>query len=357
MKSDTVHIGVDVSKEKLDIYVPAKKEGSRPLTKEVDNDIKGFRELRDLARKAKATVCVEPTGGYELELIAFMHKFDVPVAYTDALRVRQFARAEGSLSKNDAIDAALISRFADKIGVRVLEAQEVEAVELKRKAKFRQTMVDSRTAMINRLETEIDPEMKALLKEQIRLAGRIIDKAERLCLDTVKKNDRMNSLKERFTAIGGVGDLTAISILSSLPEIGTLSNESDHAQDAVAPEPDRKRSELHAETGARVDEAECQCRTKKESCVALVSGRWFPFLLLPRTPSSSLLSLPCADAQGWNSTLLDNARKFRMKFTVADPLDHSVSSLNLARVSPGAKWSRRRRAQCGVQIRRCPIRP
>ena len=128
MNSDTVHIGVDVSKGKLDIYVPAKKEGSRPMTKEVGNDIKGFRELRDLARKAKATVCVEPTGGYELELIAFMHKFDVPIAYTDALRVRQFARAEGSLSKNDTIDAALISRFADKIGVRVLEAQEVEAV-------------------------------------------------------------------------------------------------------------------------------------------------------------------------------------------------------------------------------------
>ena len=34
-----------------------------------------------------------------------------------------------------------------------------------------------------------------------------------------------------------------------------------------------------------------------------------------------------------------------------------VSSLNLVRVSPGAKRSRRRRAQCGAQIRRCPIRP
>ena len=34
-----------------------------------------------------------------------------------------------------------------------------------------------------------------------------------------------------------------------------------------------------------------------------------------------------------------------------------VSSLNRARVSPGAKRSRRRRAQCGVHIRRCPIRP
>ena len=236
MKSDGVHIGVDVSKEELDIYVPAKKEGSRPVTKEVDNDIKGFRELRDLARKAKATVCVEPTGGYELELIAFMHKFDVPVAYADALRVRQFARAEGCMSKNDSIDAALISRFADKIGVRVLEAQEVEAVELKRKAKFRQTMMDSRTAMINRLETEIDPEMKALLKEQVRLMSKVVDKAEQLCLETVEKDERMNALRKRFTQVGGVGDLTAISILAGLPEIGRLPDAKLNRLVGIAPE-------------------------------------------------------------------------------------------------------------------------
>ena len=236
MKSDTVHIGVDVSKARLDIYVPAGKEGSRPLTREVDNDVKGFRELRDLARRARATVCVEPTGGYELELIAFMHKSGVPVAYTDALRVRQFARAEGCLSKNDTIDAALISRFADKIGARTLEAQEVEAVELKRRAKFRQTMVDSRTAMVNRLETEVDAEMKALLREQIRLAGRIIEKAERLCLDTVRKSERMDGLRGRFTQVGGVGDLTAISILSGLPEIGTLSDGKLNRLVGIAPE-------------------------------------------------------------------------------------------------------------------------
>lgn len=236
MKSDTVHIGVDVSKARLDIYVPARKEGSRPVTREVDNDAKGFRELRDLARKAGATVCVEPTGGYELELIAFMHKSEVPVAYTDALRVRQFARAEGIHSKNDTIDAALISRFADKIGARTLEAREVEAVELKRRARFRQTMVDSRTAMTNRLETEADAEMKALLKEQIRLASRIIEKAERLCLESVRKSERMDGLRERFTQVGGVGDLTAISILSGLPEIGTLPDGKLNRLVGIAPE-------------------------------------------------------------------------------------------------------------------------
>ena len=201
MKSDTVHIGVDVSNGKLDIYVPVKKEGSRPMTKKVDNSVVEFRKLRDLARKANATVCVEPTGGYELELIAFMYRLDIPVAYTDALRVRQFARTEGSLSKSGTIDAVHISRFVDKIGARVLQAQEVESVELKRKAKFRHTMVDSRTAMINRFEAE----MKALLKEQIRLASIIIGKAELFCLDTVRKNERANgreigSLKSKASA-------------------------------------------------------------------------------------------------------------------------------------------------------------
>ena len=35
MKSDTVYIGVDVSKAKLDVYVPPKKEGLRAVTREL----------------------------------------------------------------------------------------------------------------------------------------------------------------------------------------------------------------------------------------------------------------------------------------------------------------------------------
>jgi len=239
MKSDTVqnvHIGVDVSKAKLDVYVPAAKEGARPATEEVDNGIEGFRRLRDLARKSGGVVCVEPTGGYELELIAFLHKFGVKVAYADALRVRQFARAEGNLSKNDAIDAALISRFADKIGVRLVEAADVEAVELKRKAKFRQTMIDVRTAVICRLETEIDADMKVLLGEQVKHLDRLIARAERSCLETVERNAGTKRLVERFTSVGGVGHVTAISILAGLPEIGKLPDAKLNRLVGISPE-------------------------------------------------------------------------------------------------------------------------
>ncbi len=50
MKQDivrAVHIGVDVSKAKLDICVPAASGGSRPVAEEVGNDIKGFGTLTD----------------------------------------------------------------------------------------------------------------------------------------------------------------------------------------------------------------------------------------------------------------------------------------------------------------------
>ena len=236
MKSDIVHIGVDVSKEKLDIYIPAKMEGLRPTMMEVDNDTKGFRALRDIARKANATVCVEPTGGYELELIAFMHRFKVPVAYADALRVRQFARAEGSLAKNDTIDAALISRFADKIGVRVLEPAEIDAVELKRKTKFRQAMMDSRKTLVCRLETEIDAGMRSMIKEQIRHLDKLIAKLKKSCLETVSGNHAMNNLCRRFVEVGGVGYITAITILAGLPEIGRLTDSKLNRLVGLAPE-------------------------------------------------------------------------------------------------------------------------
>ena len=236
MKSETVHIGVDVSKKKLDIYVPARKEGLRPETREVGNSIDGFRDLRDLARKSGATVCVEPTGGYEMELVAFMHKFGVPVAYADALRVRQFAKAEGCLSKNDTVDAALISRFADKIGVRTLEPADMDAVELRRNVKFRLTMMDLRTALICRLETEIDADIRSMMKEQIGRLDRMVDKMERSSVEMVARNEKMNVLLERFTKVGGVGKLTAISILAGLPEIGELSDEKLNRLAGISPE-------------------------------------------------------------------------------------------------------------------------
>lgn len=230
------HIGVDVSKAKLDIYVPPAGWETRAEVIEVGNDTEGFRRLRELARSANATVCVEPTGGYEKALVASMLKFGVPVAYADALRVREFAKADGKRSKNDKIDAELIACFADKIGVREIEAPDAVTLELRRRVKLRQKLIDSRTDFICHLETETDPEMKQMLKSHIHQLKKLIAKIERMCEESVAKDPEKKATKERFALVGGVGDITATTILAALPEIGKLSDEKLNRLAGIAPE-------------------------------------------------------------------------------------------------------------------------
>ena len=224
MKTYCMHIGVDVSKEKLDVFIPAKDNTAKGESKQLANEIKGFRELRAIARKLNAIVCFEPTGGYELELISFMHRFGVPVAYTEAFRVRRFAEAEGSFAKNDRIDAKVISRFAQKMGVKVLEEKEITTIELKRRARLRQQFIDMRTMMIARQETEQDKVVRKMLQEEVKHFSKLITQLEKECEKVISEDKHMKELDQRFQLVGGVGPLTTSVILSSLPEIGKLSD-------------------------------------------------------------------------------------------------------------------------------------
>jgi transposase len=119
--------------------------------------------------------------------------------------------------------------------VRIIEEYEIDAVELKRKTKFRQTLIDSRTVMISKLETEIDKDIRVLINEQIKLLNKLIKKVEVSCIETVNKNQSMKELASRFTEISGVGDITAFSILAGLPEIGTLDDAKLNCLVGIAP--------------------------------------------------------------------------------------------------------------------------
>lgn len=235
MKTCCTYIGVDVSKENLDVFVPAEDNAAKGELKQLPNEIKGFRALRTMARKRKAIVCFEPTGGYELELISFMHRYGVSVAYTEAFRVRRFAEAEGTFAKNDHIDAKLISRFAQKMGVKLIEEKEMSTIELKRRAKLRQQFIDMRTMMIARQETEQDMTVRKMLRDEARRFSKLIAQLEKECAKVVAADERMKELDRRFQLVGGMGSTTSSVVLSSLPEIGKLPDEKLFMLVGIAP--------------------------------------------------------------------------------------------------------------------------
>ena len=214
-----VHIGVDVSKEKLDVYNPI--DGS---IIEVANDINGFRRLRDLARKHKAIVCCEPTGGYELDMILFMQRFEVPVAYCDGYKVRHFAKACGKESKNDSIDAKMISHFADSTTVRVLSAKERKQLQIRQRFNHYKTFVDIHAKLVQKASAEPDSTMRKLLLSESKRAFNTSRKLLRMCEEITRSDERLSNLLDRFLEIDGVGHTTALAIIAWLPEIGTIKN-------------------------------------------------------------------------------------------------------------------------------------
>jgi hypothetical protein len=95
---DTMVVGIDVSKDRLDVAV-------RPT---------GIEDLvACLKTRSPALVAVEATGGFEAVVAAGLAGAGLPVVVVNPAQVRAFARALGKRAKTDPIDAAVIAHFAE----------------------------------------------------------------------------------------------------------------------------------------------------------------------------------------------------------------------------------------------------
>src|SRR5829696_10582960 len=107
-KSPVRHVGIDVSKERLDVC--SLPDGG---TFSVANDRAGIDELIAclLEGVRPELVVLEATGKYErLAAVA------VAAAVVNPRQARDFAKAAGRLAKTDRIDAQVLARFAGAVG-------------------------------------------------------------------------------------------------------------------------------------------------------------------------------------------------------------------------------------------------
>ena len=217
MKPEIVHIGIDVSKEQLDVYDPVSGRNGQ-----VPNSVEGFRAIRDMARRHKAIVCCEPTGGLEHELILFLQRARVPVAWCDAFRVRHYALSTGEFSKNDPLDARMISRFADATKPKVLEPRDLRVLELRGRWKLHKTLVGLHVLLAQKASAEHDPAIARMLRSESARLSEKARKVLRKCVELIKTDERMTLLLGRFQEIDGVGVGTAVAVLAEMPEIGQM---------------------------------------------------------------------------------------------------------------------------------------
>jgi transposase len=225
-------VGIDVSKATLDIAV-----GPTGEAWSVANSTEGMQQLvRKLAEISPRLIVLEATGGLERRAVAALAGASLPVVAVNPRQVRDFAKATGQLAKTDAIDAAVLALFADRIRPQVRPLRDEETQELEALVVRRRQVVDMLTAEKNRL-TAAPPSkrVRTAIGKTIKWFQKQLEEIDSDLDDAVKGSPIWREKDDLLQSVPGVGKVLSRTLLSLVPELGTLGKKQLAALVGVAP--------------------------------------------------------------------------------------------------------------------------
>jgi transposase len=232
MTNKTYHfnIGVDIAKQKLDVSFSDQRVVS------FENNLSGFKLLlKEIENKSQTRMVMEATGGYEKPLAHFLQDQGVAVSIVNAKRVRDYAKALGLLAKNDIIDAKVIRMFADAVNPKLLPAANHTQQALDTLVHRREQLVKQRAMEKQHLETVGNKDAVRSIKRAITFLDKEIERIEKAIKTLIKTDSTLTEKVDRLSAIKGIGDITALTLIADLPELGQLTNKEISALVGVAP--------------------------------------------------------------------------------------------------------------------------
>jgi transposase len=252
MSESTSFVGIDVSKNVLDVHVlPAGEHW------QVSNDGAGCAQLIERLKPLGEAVLVvmEATNVFWRMAAAALASAGLACAVVNPRQVRDFAKAMGKLAKTDALDAEVLALFAQRIQppVRALpSAQCQEAAEMLGR---RAQLMGMRVAEKNRLASASAKKVRkdiqttiAFLEKRLEAMDEEID----TWLQSTPIDQTRANLLQSFT---GIGENTARSLLITLPELGRLNGKQIGALAGLAPfakDSGNKRGQRHIAGGRSI---------------------------------------------------------------------------------------------------------
>ena len=230
MSQEPNYVGIDVSKERVDVAV---RPNGRSWS--VSYDGAGVDDLVAQLKDLKpAGVITESTGGLEVPLVAALAAASLPVAVVNPRQVRDFAKSTGQLAKTDRLDAQVLAHFGEAVRPPMRPLRDNDTQALGAVLARRRQVVDILVAEKNRLSraaSEVRPRIEAhidwLKQELDDLDTDLRQKIERSPVWRVK-GDLLRS-------VPGVGPQVSLTLLVYLPELGTLNRKQIAALVGVAP--------------------------------------------------------------------------------------------------------------------------
>jgi transposase len=229
-KEPEIFVGLDVSKNWLDVAVHESVEGFR-----VGNTAAGIASLLERLRALKPSLIVlEATGGFEMLVVAELSRARWPVVVSNARRIREFARATGRLAKTDKLDARVLAHFAAAVRPPARRLPDEAEEQLTALLTRRTQVVDMLTVEKNRLVT-VRAEMRSSIEIHIQWLIQNLKDLDQAIGDAVKGSPVWREKDALLQSVPGVGPITSATMLGMLPELGQLNRQEIAALVGVAP--------------------------------------------------------------------------------------------------------------------------
>jgi transposase len=229
MTNTPVCVGIDVSKQQLDIALRPGRRYSVP-----NNEAGVASILADLKTVSLTLVVLEATGGLELPLTSALALAGLPVVVVNPRQVRDFAKATGQLAKTDAIDAQVLARFAEVIRPEPRSLPDEQTQALAALVTRRQQLIEMLTAEKNRLASARRT-IRKNLRSHIAWLERALEQADTNLAETIRQSPVWCEKEALLRSVPGIGPVLTTTLLANLPELGTLTHKQIAALVGVAP--------------------------------------------------------------------------------------------------------------------------
>jgi transposase len=224
-------VGIDVSKHKLDLATSNQKQVQTFNYNKI-----GLKQIISFLKKFKPElVCLEATGGYERRLLNILHQNNFKVAVVNPNHIRCFARARNQLAKTDRIDAHIIAQFAAIMDPRITPPLNGTEQKMRDFIARRRQVNKLLTQEKNRLATTVDKTLQKMIRQTIRLFEKQIKSIESELDELIEADGDAQEKSQIITSTPGLGQITAVVLVTELPELGKLNRKQISKLVGVAP--------------------------------------------------------------------------------------------------------------------------
>jgi transposase len=227
-----VTIGVDVSKDKLDVMILPGK-----IHHVIDNNKSAIKKLITHLDKNYTILmlALESTGGYEKELRNQLMLMNIPVHVAHPNRVYHYAKSKGIFGKTDKADATILARYAAEVDTKATAPISAAQEEIAALSSRRGQLMDALVAEKNRHCVPIHASVKKSVSRMIKQTEREIALIDEALGKLIDADEALKAKRQLLETVKGIGRTTSVLLVAELPELGTLTKRQIGALAGLAP--------------------------------------------------------------------------------------------------------------------------